>query len=69
MAETSERTLFAEKDEFLALIAAAAAADSESDFSTLLPRVSEILDKYQEQASLLDRHLAAMVGSRALAAA
>jgi hypothetical protein len=65
---TSERLLFAEKAEFMAVIqglvnSAAAGVGDTSALSPAVARAAEILEKYQEQPTLLDRHLAEAVGS------
>jgi hypothetical protein len=46
-----------EREEFLATIHRVIAADPADDRAALVKRITEILEKYQEQPSLLDRHL------------
>ena len=58
-ATSSERTLFVEYDEFLAgihrLIGSECATPDER--ASMVAALSDILGKYQEQPTLLDRHL------------
>ena len=56
----SERVLFTERDEFLATIhrVIESSASTTDDRAALVKRAAEILEKYQEQPTLLDRHLA-----------
>ena len=58
-----EATLFAEKDEFMMVLKQLADPDSahESEGEALLGRLTKILERYQEQSTLLDPHLDEMM--------